>query len=87
MSESYRAILVDGRLRWLDEVPDALRHGTGEVWVRVTIEERGEERGRKEEKGEELASLLEEIAESDPFRDIDDPVEWQRQLRTKRDVV
>ncbi|MFP4227829.1 MAG: hypothetical protein ACLFTE_03275 [Salinivenus sp.] len=75
MSESYRAILVDGRLQWLDEVPDEIRHGSGEVRVRITVEQRT----KKEE--EELVSLLDELAEADPFSDIDDPVEWQRRLR------
>lgn len=85
MSESYRAILVDGHLHWLDDVPDAIRHGTDELRVRVTVEEPGEESGQAEENGEELASLLEDIAERDPFRDIDDPVAWQRQLRAGSD--
>jgi len=80
MSESYRAILVDGHLHWLDDVPDAIRHGTGEVRVRVTIEE------QNEQNGDELASLLDELAEADPFGDIDDPVEWQRKLRAERDL-
>jgi len=76
MSESYRAILVDGQLRWLDDVPDVLRHGTEDVQVNVTIEE--QEEGNNED---ELSSLLDELAEADPFSDIDDPVEWQRELR------
>jgi len=75
MSESYRAILIDGQLHWLDDVPDVLRHRTGEVRVRVTIEE------QDNEDGDELSSLLDELAETDPFSDIDDPVEWQRHLR------
>lgn len=75
MAESYRAILVDGHLRWLDDVPDALRHGTGEVRVRVTIEE------AEAEDEDELGPLLDELADADPYSSIDDPVEWQRQLR------
>jgi hypothetical protein len=76
MSESYRAILVDGQLRWLDDVPDVLRHGTENVRVRVTVEE--QEDGDSED---ELSPLLDELAEADPFSNIDDPVEWQRDLR------
>lgn len=81
MSESYRAILVDGRLQWLDDVPSAIRQRSGEVRVRVTIEEQRDERNR-----EELASLLDEIADDDPFNDVEDPVEWQRELRRERDL-
>ena len=76
MSESYRAILADGELRWLDDVPDILRHGTENVRIRVTIEEQD---GENDE--DELASLLDELAEADPFSAIEDPVAWQRTLR------
>ena len=75
MSESYRTILVNGHLRWLDDGPDAIRRGTDELRVRVTIEDTdGQDEG-------ELGTLLDECAEADPYRDIDDPVEWQRELR------
>lgn len=80
MSESYRAILVDGHLHWLDDVPDAIRQGTGELRVRVTVEEvDGQNKG-------ELEILLDELADADPYSDIDDPVEWQRELRRERDL-
>ncbi len=80
MSESYRAILVDGELRWLDDVPDILRQGMEEVRVRVTIEEQDD--GNETE----LASLLNELAEANPFSNVEDPVEWQRALRQERDL-
>lgn len=80
MSESYRAILVDGHLHWLDDVPDAIRHGTEEVRVRVTVEDPdGQDK-------DELGALLDELAETDPYSAIDDPVEWQRELRQERDL-
>lgn len=75
MPESYRAILVDGQLHWLEDVPESIRHGTEEVRVRVTVEE-GDPQGRSE-----LRSLLDDIAEDDPFSGIEDPVDWQRRLR------
>jgi len=80
MSESYRAILVDGRLHWLDDVPDAIRRETDELRVRVTIEDAN---GQDER---ELGILLDELAEADPYSGIDDPVEWQRELRRERDL-
>lgn len=80
MSESYRAILVDGHLHWLDDVPDAIRRETDAVRVRVTIEETD---GQDES---ELGTLLDELAEADPYSDIDDPVEWQKELRRERDL-
>ena len=81
MSESYRAILVDGHLHWLDNVPDAIRHGTEEVRVRVTVEDTG---GRDRD---DLGTLLDELAEADPCSNIDDPVEWQRELRSDSDAT
>jgi hypothetical protein len=77
MAKSYSAILKlrESRLQWLDEVPDTIRHGEGGVRVCVTVSE------SEEEDGNELESLLDELAAEDPFRDIDDPVEWQRGLR------
>jgi hypothetical protein len=65
-----------GTSNWLNDVPDAIRRETDELRVRVTIEEQdnGDDK-------DELSSLLDELAEADPFSDIDDPVEWQRGLR------
>jgi D-lyxose ketol-isomerase len=80
MSESYRAILVDGHLHWLNDVPDAIQRGTGELRVRVMIEE------ADEQDEEELGTLLDELAEADPYSHIEDPVEWQRELRGERDL-
>jgi len=80
MAESYRAILIDGRLRWLDEVPDAIRDGTEALRVRVTIEE------PEEQNEDELETLLDELAEADPYSNINDPVVWQKELRQERDL-
>ena len=35
----------------------------------------------KKERKERLFAVLEKMKETDIFRDIDDPVEWQRKLR------
>ena len=80
MPESYRAILVNGHLQWLDDVSDAIRCETEKLRVRVTIEDTD---GQDED---ELGALLDECAEADPFSDIDDSVEWQRELRRERDL-
>lgn len=75
MSESYRAILVNGRLQWLDDVPDVVKQGATEVRVRVTIEE------KQDKNPNEVTSLLDELAVDDPFKEIENPVKWQRALR------
>jgi hypothetical protein len=50
------------------------------VRVRVTIQDTdGQDEG-------ELATLLDECAEADPYSEVDDPVEWQRELRRERDL-
>ena len=75
MSKSYDAILKGGRIRWLDEVPEALRRGRADVQVSITVREPDED-----DPGE-LSALLEDLAARNPFRDIDDPVAWQRRRR------
>lgn len=80
MCESYRTILVDGHFRWLDDAPEATRHGTEELRIRVTIED------AEEQDEEELGALLDGCAKADPYSDIDDPVECQKELRRERDL-
>jgi hypothetical protein len=76
MPTSYRAVLEERRVHWLDEVPEALRDAEGKVHVHVTVV--GERGGGEQE---ELSTLLDELAAADPFRDVEDPGEWQRRLR------
>ncbi len=35
-------------------------------------------------RGEAMARIMEQLAESNPFSEIDDPVAWQREIRKDR---
>ena len=78
MSESYRAILKGNQLEWTDAAPTDL---AGEQPVEVTIIAAPvpiAERRRR------MAEALEALAARDPFSEISDPVEWQREIRKDR---
>lgn len=77
MSRTYDAVLYDNHIQWKGEAPDVSQP----VQVRVTVLESPEERALR---GKRMADALRALAESDPFADIDDPVEWQRTIRKDR---
>ena len=76
-SKTYAAILDGDRLRWIGDAP-ALPQGQS-VEVSVTVPEIDEE-----QRGRERIAILRKLAASDPFREIDDPVAWQREIRRDR---
>ncbi len=82
-SQKHRAYINGDRIRWEGGVPEPVRTSSVEVPVEVRIPEPVEEE-RGQTQGEVLAALFEELAELDPFRDIEDPAAWQRELREER---
>ena len=78
MSESYRALLKGDHLEWTDVVPDDL---ASEQPVEVII--LGEP-DRMADRRRRMAEALENLAASDAFSEISDPVEWQREIRKDR---
>ena len=77
MLQTYEGILEGDRLRWAGEAPATDRP----LRVRVTVLE---EAPPQEERGREMADALSKLAESGAFNDIDDPTEWQREIRRDR---
>ena len=82
MPQTYEAILVGDRLEWSNGAPQARRP----VRVHVTVvepspEETAEERAAR---GKRMADALRELAKSNPFAEITDPVAWQREIRKDR---
>ncbi len=85
MPETYSAILKGDRLEWVGAAPgsDILDQG---VAVEVTIARDSvttltvdvDERRRT------IIGALERIAAGGTFAEIDDPVEWQREIRQDR---
>ena len=83
MLQTYKAVLRDDHLEWIGSAPkEATRAAT---LVRVTIL-RGETEPHTERSGPKMAQALEELALSEPPTQIEDPVEWQREIRRDRDL-
>lgn len=78
MLQTYEGVLKGDRLRWAgEEAPSTDRP----LRVRVTILE---EEVSQEERGRQMAEALSKLAESGAFSEIDDPSEWQREIRQDR---
>lgn len=78
MSRTYRAILHDDRVEWLDQPPE--QADARQVHITVldeSVPESPSDRGRT------MAEVLAELAERDTFATISDPVAWQRACRAK----
>lgn len=78
MSESYRAILKGDRLEWADNEPRDLNP---EQPVEVTILAALDDRATR---GRRMAKALEQLAADNALSHIQDPVEWQREIRKDR---
>ncbi|HEV7475298.1 MAG TPA: hypothetical protein VGN90_14690 [Pyrinomonadaceae bacterium] len=78
MRESYRAILKGHQLEWTDGVPSDL---PSEQPVEVIILD---EPDLMADRRRRMAEALENLAASDAFSDISDPVKWQREIRKDR---
>ena len=81
MVRTYKALLRDNRLEWLEEAPEAQTDHP--LSVQVTILEQGtatEEVSR----GQAMAALLEQLAARGTLSDMADPMNWQRELRQDR---
>ena len=92
----YEAIITDDRVEWVGERPGV----TGATRVTIRVEEPAPEdratanrqttdtptpsaTGKPLEEMD-LKEIFEELVRLDPFRDIDDPVAWQREIRKDR---
>ena len=59
-------------------VPDELRRG--KVLVEARLEPAPDD-GAETERQERLASIMKRIRARNPFKEIEDPVAWQREMR------
>ena len=85
MMMTYKAILRGDRLVWIEAPPATAAIDDG-VPVQVTFlrEALPEDEQALAERRESLLALLEELAALNTFAEIDDPVEWQREIRRDR---
>jgi len=81
MLATYRAVLVGDRLVWREPPPPLIDDGAG-VSVYVTFVE--EAPAELEERRDHVRQLLEGLAASGVFSEIEDPVAWQREIRRDR---
>lgn len=79
MLETYKALVHGNQIRWLGKGPETERP----VEVDVTVLSRSPQRGS----GQAMADALEELAKINAFKDITDPVAWQRQMRTDKPLL
>ena len=96
MGKTYEAILTGGQLRWTADAPASDKP----VRVAVTVvEPAAEAQGvdgfpaealmnttilPRAERGRRMRAALDKLAAADAFADIEDPVEWQRDIRRDR---
>lgn len=78
--QTYRAILKGNRLEWTDSEPTDLN---SEQPVEVTILDTLD-RPNRTTQGQRMAEALERLAAAAGLSHIEDPVEWQREIRKDR---
>ena len=82
MQRIFEAILNGNLLEWANEVP---KQGDRPVRVYVTLQEERSSLSA-EFRRQRTVEILEKIAASNVYADINDPVEWQRELRQDRSL-
>lgn len=80
MRESYRAILRGNRLEWEEGSPGIVDRA---VAVRVTLLADATQQAQQ---GARMAAVLEQLAASRAFEELDDPAAWERHLREEREL-
>jgi hypothetical protein len=78
--QTYRAILKGDRLEWTDSEPTELNP---EQPVEVTILDERDHLDTATQ-GQRMAQALERLAAINALSHIEDPVEWQREIRKDR---
>lgn len=79
MLRTYKAILHDNQIEWLEQPPE--KSGTVQVYITVLDEPVPEPLPNR---GRVMAEALAELARRGAFADITDPVAWQREVRSER---
>jgi hypothetical protein len=82
MLATYKAILQDDHLRWLDEAPTLPANGAG-ITVLVTITEPLAATSMSSVQ-QEVLNILERLAARGTMAELADPLAWQREQRTER---
>jgi hypothetical protein len=78
MQSTYEGTLKDDHIEWNREAPPSGQKF--QVWVTVM----DQKKGLKEQRGQRMTQALNNLAESGAFGEVEDPVKWQRDIRTDR---
>lgn len=76
MLSTYRAIINGDKIIWIDKPPTQLDG----VEVHITLLKEVTQRSQQE-RNEVIAQSLARLAQLNLFRDVEDPVKWQRDIR------
>jgi hypothetical protein len=78
MPRTYEGVLEGDRVRWAgDDMPATDRP----LRVHVTVLD---EESERKERGPRMADALAKLVESGAFPEVEDPSEWQREIRQER---
>lgn len=90
MIQTYRALLQGNRLEWLEEIPVLMASETS-IPVQVTIDTQDKTKDKTKDKmasekdrQKKVLLILEQIAQTGAFNEIQDASAWQRQMRIDR---
>ncbi|MBT3601707.1 MAG: hypothetical protein HOE48_08440 [Candidatus Latescibacteria bacterium] len=76
MADTYRAVLKDDHLEWVDKKPETMHS----IDVTVVVHDMP----KNKPQGEKMAFYLEKLAELGGVSGISDPVAWQKEMREDR---
>ncbi len=81
MTKTYKAVLKGNQLDWIADAPESDQNHP--VKVEVIVEEKPKVK-KNVSNNMSILECLEDLAASNAFAEIDDPVEWQREIRKDR---
>ena len=85
MLQTYKAILQGNRLEWCETAPQSL-HPDQPIVVHVTILDDVPTLPPLSVTGLQMAAILEQLAQHPTLSTIQDPVTWQREQRSDREL-
>jgi hypothetical protein len=85
MLQTYKARLHGTQIEWLGEMPSELHDGQD---VHITLLDENPTLAQKPlSKGQQMASILKELATLNTACSIEDPMEWQREIRADKPLA
>jgi hypothetical protein len=78
MTRSYRAVVRGDHIEWTNGAPESTKD------LRVTVTVADADQLDDAERGALMAEALDELARIGAFSEIEDPAEWEREIRRDR---